>query len=97
MTLKRRCLGCGTLTTDSRCPTCRTAQRATFRGKYAGNWTKVSRDTRDAWVATNGWVCPGDEHHQPHPTQDLTVDHRDDALFVICRAGNTARRNRGDG
>lgn len=94
----RPCLcGCGKLVQGPRCEASRKAQRAVHRGKYAEGWTATSKAIRDAWVAEHGWLCPGWRDHQPHPTRDLVVDHRrDGTLGILCRAENTAKRNRGD-
>ncbi len=49
----------------------------------------------DAWVAANGWLCPG-WHRDPHPSTDLTAAHavavvhggEDGPLTVLCRSCN---------
>ncbi len=90
-----RCLGCNVPSQGPRCPRCTKAQRSI----YAGDWTKVARDTVARHVARHGWRCFGDAHHQPHDTHDLTVDHVTPGsravLRVVCRASNTAKAKRG--
>jgi 5-methylcytosine-specific restriction endonuclease McrA len=68
-------------------------------------YRRLSRLLVEAHVATNGWVCPGDEDHQPHPSRDLTVDHiipvtrggqnTPPNLRILCRRSNSARGGRG--
>lgn len=84
----RPCLKCGILTArGSRCPTCRTAQRA----KYRGDWPQRSRQAVAAHVAAHGWNCPG-WGTPPHPSRDLTLDHQ---VGVLCRECNARKRRTG--
>lgn len=85
------CLDCGTLTTTTRCTTCQQAadqQRNARRTHYHGNWTTLSRTTRDAWVAQHGWTCPGYGTTPPHPARNLTLDHTTGR--VLCLPCNIA-------
>ena len=49
-----------------------------------------------AWVAQNGWVCPG-WRRRPHPARDLTADHivpysqGGRRLRVLCRSCNSRK------
>ena len=61
----------------------------------------------DAWTASHGYICPGDERHRPHRanprTNPLTVDHikprslggteEPSNLRVLCRKANSAKRD----
>lgn len=87
----RRCLGCGTPTTSSRCPTCRSTQRA----KYAGAWPAHSRTTITAHIEAHGHWCPG-WHAPAHPSTDLTLDHGPPER-VLCRACNSRKKANGHG
>lgn len=48
-----------------------------------------------AWVAVNGWMCPGWERPE-HPSTDLTAAHSiavskggaESPIFVLCRSCN---------
>jgi hypothetical protein len=85
---KRHCLDCGTLTPNTRCPTCtRTRSNQRQRPEYEGNWRTQSQHTRTAWVATHGWWCPGWDR-TPHESHDLVVDHD---VGVLCRSCNGAK------
>jgi hypothetical protein len=50
----------------------------------------------DAWVAANGWQCPG-WRRDPHPSRDLTAAHAvavargggSGPLTVLCRSCNS--------
>lgn len=96
---KRPCIGvngkrCGKPTTRTRCPQC---QREWDRGRnqakastYTTEWRRNSRTIRTQWVATHGWWCPGWQHHQPHPSRDLVVDHDHG---VMCRQANAIKAN----
>lgn len=76
--MNRPCLTCGTLTTNTRrCANCEAqhqTQRNARRTWYHNGWAKRSSDTRKAWVAEHGWVCPG-HNRPPHPTDHLELDH----------------------
>lgn len=100
----RPCLttGCPRLATTgsycTHCTTTRNRQRNARRTHLNGDWPKVSRAIRDAWVAEHGWVCPGYQRG-PHPSTDLTVDHitagtRDDGLMVLCKSCNSRKGDR---
>lgn len=80
----RPCLGCGVISARSRCPTCHGAQRA----KYNGEWHNQSRAAIASHVATHGWWCPG-WRVDPHPSEDLTLDHQ---RGVMCRGCNARKR-----
>lgn len=97
----RPCLttGCPRLATTgsycTHCTTTRNRQRNARRTHLNGDWPKVSRTVRDAWVAEHGWLCPGWQR-DPHPSTDLTVDHitagtRDDGLAILCRSCNASK------
>ena len=90
--IRRRCLapGCPNLTTGSRCPEHRKAQRA----KYGGAWASISKAAIRAHVALHGAWCPG-HRRLPHPSDDLTLDHASGR--VLCRACNTRSAQMGDG
>lgn len=56
----------------------------------------------DAWVAEQGWICPG-FNRPPHPSRLLQADHvvpvslggdPTGELAVLCRACNTAKGGR---
>lgn len=57
-----------------------------------------------AWVARNGWICPGWQR-PAHPSHDLTADHlvpvarggADGPLRVLCRSCNSSRGVGGGG
>jgi hypothetical protein len=86
----RHCLDCGRLTDSTRCHTCHRRKR---NNRYGGNWTTRSRTTIAAHLATHGPTCPGWQR-PPHPINaaDLTLDHE---TGVLCRACNSAKRDRG--
>jgi 5-methylcytosine-specific restriction endonuclease McrA len=55
-------------------------------------------------VRRHGYVCPGNEQHDAHPSRDLTLDHvvmlRDGGALldpanvrVLCRSANSAWRS----
>lgn len=55
-----------------------------------------------AWVSLWGWMCPG-YLRNPHPSRDLTIDHRRPRvkgggeganLRVLCRSCNSSKRQR---
>lgn len=98
---RRKCLTCPRLITNgSYCSDCRRSK---------GHDSNEYRRNRDiliaAWVAENGWVCPGDEYHASHQTRDLQADHiippalggthKLDNLRVRCGSSNRARAWRG--
>jgi hypothetical protein len=73
------------------------AKRPTMRS-YAE--TKRRADAVAAHAAVHGWLCLGDQDHQPHPTRDLTADHvpavaaggsECGPLQVRCRPANSRR------
>ena len=78
--LPRPCLGCGTLTTTSRCEPCQRTARNHYTGTYAARAKQV-RDT-----ATVCWICregtrTGDpwtaDHYYPgDPTSPLLPAHK---------------------
>ena len=85
------CLNCGRLTTNTtRCDQCtkaHTAARNRRRTWYQGDWARRSSETRAAWVAEHGWVCPG--HQRPaHGARDLELDHTTGR--VLCHRCNVA-------
>lgn len=86
----RRCLECGALTTGSRCPTHRAAQRA----KYGGDWRTRSRETIAAYRALHGDTCPG-WATPPHPidANEWTTDHH---VGPLCRRCNSRKRAMND-
>ena len=70
----------------------------TQRG-YTNAWLRLSRALVAAHVARFGWVCPGWQR-PPHPSHDLTADHRvplarggsvADGVDVLCRSCNGAK------
>ena len=80
------------MTTASRCHTCERQRR---NRRYGGNWRTVSRTTIATHVAAHGATCQGWGNHGAHacdPT-DLTLDH--ETGLVMCRAANSAKRDRG--
>lgn len=98
------CLVCGTPTRGNRCPThpLPPRRRTVARAQRSRNeWRRVAAEVLQAHVATVGWWCPGTAQHEPHPSQDLTVDHVvpladggalvGGALRVLCRAENSRR------
>ena len=48
-------------------------------------------------IREHGWWCPGDNHHDAHPTHDLTADHITPhsqggrTLQVLCRTANSRK------
>lgn len=93
----RPCLDCGTPASSTRCTRCEARKqqaRNAQRTHYHGDWAALSRRTRDQWVATHGWVCPGWQS-PPHPARDLVVDHVQQrsrqALAVLCRSCNSRK------
>lgn len=96
--------GCPTLTTGRRCDThqLRRDDPAT-RTRNSRKWKNTSTRILKEWRALHGDWCPGDHHHKPHPSLDLTVDHLDELTTtghdtgryrVVCRPENSARRDR---
>lgn len=95
MTLKP-CLVCGALGTTSRCPT------HTRPGRTKAEQTRRATSVA-LHIATHGPVCPG-YGRSPHPSGDLTADHRapwattgteHGPLDTLCRGCNARRGNRG--
>lgn len=73
----RLCIDCGTVCAGTRCRDCRRPlERRHHNVAYDDpSWRRLS-----AWLLSKhrreqGSVCPGDEHHDAHPSDDLTVDH----------------------
>jgi hypothetical protein len=64
---------------------------------YDSQHAALSVRIREAWVAKNGWVCPG-WNRPPHPRRDLALHHIDGNnrnphpanLTVLCTSCNTA-------
>jgi 5-methylcytosine-specific restriction endonuclease McrA len=106
------CPGCSRLTNrGGRCTSCmrQPNRERNARRRDGGHtdpaWQRLSRTVLTAWRAKYGDLCPGDEHHPPHPCTDLTVDHihplskgsslTDQAnLRVLCRSANSAKAAR---
>ena len=102
----RPCLDCGTPTQRTRCPEHTAAhERARpsrrIRGRYDARWQRLSKIAR----ARQPW-CSG-YNRPPHASDDLTGDHRDplngetrfvrlEDIDVLCRACNSAKRDRMD-
>lgn len=86
----RPCINCGTLTRSTRCAPCQRTwdrTRNANRTQYHGNWERHSRQTRAAWIAEHGHVCPG--YNKPaHPAQHLQLDHT--TGLVLCGPCNVA-------
>ena len=90
--------GCGVLLPKAgRCQ-----QHRTYSPTYLQR-THADRKARAAlvadWVATHGWICPGDARHAEHESHDLTAAHRiaaalggtiADGATVKCRSSNSA-------
>jgi hypothetical protein len=90
----KTCIGCGTLISYmySRCDACEADQA----GKYDRGWRRTSRQAIAAHLAERGPTCPGwgRPRHVVDPA-DLTGDHdEDDAVVVMCRSCNSAKRDR---
>lgn len=85
---KRPCLGCGALTTGTRCPACTRTKR---NSRYGGDWRTCSTKAIAAHIATYGNTCPGWQR-PPHRSDDLTLDHE---TGVLCRGCNTRKRHVG--
>lgn len=94
------CLGCGRLGSNSRCPEC--AKRKRAQRPYT--WTERQRRAQavEAWVQVYGYLCPG-WRRDAHESTDLTADHitpvaaggrEDGPLAILCRACNSAKRDR---
>lgn len=99
------CTACGrpALPGSSRCrrhP--RTSRSGSGRAVHGDpRWTRISRRLVEAHVGEHGWVCPGDgDAHAPHPSHDLTADHRIPLaeggdpfdrrnLRILCRSWNS--------
>jgi hypothetical protein len=52
--------------------------------------TKRRADAVATHVAVHGWLCLGDQHHQPHPTGDLTADHAEPVAAAVARGVRVA-------
>ena len=100
----RPCLDCGTPTQRTRCPAHTRALEAArpprrAKGRYDARWVKL----RAIAIRNQPW-CSGYER-PPHPSNDLTGDHRDplggetrfvrlEDIDVLCRSCNAAKRDR---
>lgn len=80
--MKRPCLGCGTPTNGSRCPTHQAQRDATWRG----DWPAHASATVTAYRVEHGDVCPGwgTPAHDVAPS-DWVCDHD---VGPLCRACN---------
>lgn len=97
--------GCHVLHPSGRCPehTMRRVDPAT-RTRNSRRWKNTSTRILTDWRMAHGDWCPGDTHHPPHPSLDLTVNHLDELqatnghdtgrYTVLCRSANSARRDR---
>lgn len=98
----RPCLTCGTPThrTPAYCDAHwlekQRARTPRHRPHYDGEWKKISKEIRKAWLEEYGPLCPG-HARSPHWVRaaDLTVDHvvaRDASLLaVLCRSCNASK------
>lgn len=87
---------------------CLKHRRETSRHQHHTVPTKVTRTHAERQrraaavrrhVKFHGWVCLGDDTHEPHPCKDLTAHHVEAVagggdpsgeLAVICRSRNSA-------
>lgn len=99
----RICVGCRRRVIG-KCDVCTPASAPRPAAKRVGYGRREAdrrKDTVRAWVARNGWVCPGWQREQ-HPAEDLTADHLDPLnlggpqggpLGILCRSCNSAKQD----
>ena len=79
----------------------RTSRSRHARG-YDNAWGRAAKGAIAAWVAANGWVCPGFADRPRHNVEPggLTGDHRvpvalggtiDDGIDALCQSCNSDR------
>lgn len=77
-------------------------QRGTVPTKRARTWVVQQHRAAAvrAHVKRHGWLCLGDQHHEPHHTRDLVADDPVpiarggdplQTLHVMCRAANSRK------
>lgn len=102
--MRRPCIQCGVLTSDTRCAEHRRQQQQRKRQRRPYSWREQQRRKAavDAWVAERGYVCPGWQR-ESHWSTDLTADHiqavadggsEDGPLVVLCRPCNSRKGKR---
>jgi hypothetical protein len=85
---RRRCLTCGTITTQARCPSCARAKRQLYQGDYPQRAQAV-RDT-----ATHCHLCgQGPRHDDPWQADHLTPGDPNSPLLAAHRSCNASRRD----
>jgi len=109
MPLRRACLGCGLLSSGSRCPGCARAEdqrrariKPTAVGRTSSEQRRRARTVRE-WRRQHGDWCPGWGSTQPHASSALTADHVTSVAYsgdqagqlqVLCRQCNAAKGSR---